>query len=358
MSVWRPVSLSMDLRLVPDIVNITIMKQTAKRRAFNLRRAGLFATIVLAFFIVKLDTGKLPSPIRPPFVLAYATDMSRGGLLSSTNAARAAQGLGSLAADGQLNNSAQAKAQDMLNKDYWAHVSPDGTEPWYFFTQAGYSYSRASENLAYGFMSSQAVIDGWMNSASHRDNMLGQYNDVGFGIVNIPNYQSSGEQTLVVAHYGVRSASAPAPAPSAPVAASTPAAPAPPAQTPPVAPIDAQTPDTTTPATPVQDTAKPEAEARNTPAAATAAVPPVQTASAVRVSVLGMLQNASLSAVALLALTITGLSALGYAFTHRYAFRHALATGEHYVIAHPGMDAVAVAAITTLILTTTYGTIG
>lgn len=329
------------------------MKQTAKSRVFHLRRAGLFTTIVLAFFIVKLDTGKLPSPIRPPYVLAYATDMSREGLLSSTNAVRTAQGLGALTNDSQLNSSAQAKAQDMLNKDYWAHVAPDGTEPWYFFSQAGYNYSRASENLAYGFMSSQAVIDGWMNSASHRDNMLGTYNDVGFGIVNIPNYQSNGEQTLVVAHYGVRSS--PAPAPAAPVA-TPPSAPSAPASSSPAAITDNPASDTT-PATATEETAAAAATPRQEATPATV-IPPVQTASSSRVSVLGMIQSGSLSAVALLALSITGLSALGYALTHRRAIQHALATGEHFVVAHPGVDAVAVAAITTLILTTTYGTIG
>lgn len=334
------------------------MKPKIKKRDFHIRRAGLFATIVLAFFIVKLDTGKLPSPIRPPYVLAYATDMSRGGLLSATNAFRAAQGLNVLTSDSQLDSSAQAKAQDMLNKDYWAHAAPDGTEPWYFFNQAGYSYSRAGENLAYGFMSSQAVIDGWMNSASHRENMLGQYNDVGFGIVNIPNYQSSGEQTLVVAHYGVRSTPAQEPAPSTPVAATAPTAPKPPAQTSSPAPVDTQSGDTTTPATPAQDAAKPEAVASSPPVSASAAVPPVQTAAPARVSVLGTLQSGSLSAVALLGLTAIGLSTLGYALTHRRAFHHAVATGEHFVVAHPGIDAIAIATVATLILTTTYGTIG
>lgn len=329
------------------------MKQTVKNRTFHLRRAGLFATIILAFFVVKLDTGKLPSPIRPPYVLAYATDMSREGLLSSTNATRAAHGLGALTGDGQLNTSAQAKAQDMLNKDYWAHVAPDGTEPWYFFNQAGYSYSRASENLAYGFMSSQAVIDGWMNSASHRDNLLGQYNDVGFGIVNIPNYQGGGEQTLVVAHYGVRSA--PTPSPMAPVVASTTSS-----RPPTTAPAEtqlAQATNTTTSQTTAQEatTVKPrtQEELRTTPFVA-----PVQTAAPLRISVLDKLENGSLSVVALLALTAIGLSAIGYALTHRRAFQHALASGEHFVAAHPGMDAIVIAAITTLILTTTYGTVG
>lgn len=344
----------MDLRRVPDIVNLTTMKQTRKKRVFHLRRVGLFSSILLAFLIVRFDAGKLPAPLRPPYVLAYATDMSREGLLADTNAARSTAGLAPFRIDGQLNTSAQTKAQDMLSKDYWAHVSPDGTEPWYFFNQAGYSYTRASENLAYGFMSSQGVVDGWMNSASHRDNMLGQYNDVGFGIVNIPNYQSSGEQTLVVAHYGVRytppaatvASTATPPAQSTPQAEATTTAPA------------AATSDTVTPATTAAASESDSSQAQAEKLSTQTVIPPVQTAATSRISVLGMLGRGSLSAVALLALGIIGLSTIGLAATHRHAFKHALVTGEHFVVAHPGMDTALVAAATTLILTTTYGTIG
>src|SRR5687767_6775924 len=75
-------------------------------------------------------------------VLAYATDVSISGLLSATNQQRAANGLGSLALNSQLNSGAQAKANHMVAHNYWSHTAPDGTEPWYFFTQAGYNYQK------------------------------------------------------------------------------------------------------------------------------------------------------------------------------------------------------------------------
>ena len=71
-------------------------------------------------------------------------------LLAENNASRAANGLGAFSLNSQLNNSAQAKAQNMADNNYWAHVAPDGTQPG-IFEAAGYTYSAAGENLAYGF---------------------------------------------------------------------------------------------------------------------------------------------------------------------------------------------------------------
>jgi hypothetical protein len=128
--------------------------------------------------------------------------MSIGNLLSATNQARLSNGVGSLSNNAKLNNAAQAKANDMATRNYWSHNTPEGNPPWVFITNAGYSYSRAGENLAYGFATSADTVDGWMNSPAHRENVLNAgYSEVGFGIVNAPNYNNSGNETLVVAMY-------------------------------------------------------------------------------------------------------------------------------------------------------------
>jgi hypothetical protein len=135
-------------------------------------------------------------------VLAYATEMSVSGLLSATNSQRAANGLDALSINNKLNASAQAKAVDMKNRDYWAHTSPTGEEPWVFFDAAGYAYAKAGENLAYGFVNSSDTVTGWMNSPSHRANMLdSQYTEVGFGYINSDNFVGTGPETIIVAHY-------------------------------------------------------------------------------------------------------------------------------------------------------------
>lgn len=342
-------------------------KQKYAKQRFHFNRVVLFGCLLLAFFVVRIDAYETPTIQRiSGSVLAYATDMSLGGLLASTNAARAAYGLGPLSLNSQLNSSSQMKAQDMVNKNYWAHVAPDGTQPWYFFSQAGYDYTNAGENLAYGFASSQATVDGWMASQTHKDNILGNYTEVGFGFTNSPSYQSNGNQTIVVAHYGTPRHQA-----AAPVAPTPPAA-TPPAPTPAKQPAPAQsaTPSTPTPApADTPDTVQPQNTQKDTqsssPSATTAnnknanesqaavAVAIAQAPS--RISILNMIASHRLSVAALVGFAILSATVIGYALTHRTALQRAVSEGEHFVIAHPGIDAIAVATITALILLTTYG---
>ena len=140
-------------------------------------------------------------------VLSYATNTTPGGLLAETNVERQENTLSSLKINTQLNEAAQAKANDMVARDYWAHVTPDGKEPWAFINTTGYSYTAAGENLAYGFATSDETVQGWMNSAGHRANILNnEYSEVGFGIANSKNYQHTGSETIIVAIYAKPSA--------------------------------------------------------------------------------------------------------------------------------------------------------
>lgn len=136
-------------------------------------------------------------------VLGYAIDVSPTSLLQGTNTQRVDDHETSLALNPALANAAQSKAEDMAAHDYWSHVSPSGEQPWQFITAAGYNYALAGENLAYGFGTSDAVVNAWMHSTEHRANILnGKYADVGFGIANAPDFQGKGPETIVVAMYG------------------------------------------------------------------------------------------------------------------------------------------------------------
>lgn len=135
-------------------------------------------------------------------VLGYATDISASSLLAYTNTIRTAHHEPPLSINAQLDQAAQAKADDMAARNYWSHNTPDGKTPWSFIMASGYTYQTAGENLAYGFTTASSVITGWLDSPEHRANLLGDaYRDVGFGVVDIPNYQHDGPQTLVVALY-------------------------------------------------------------------------------------------------------------------------------------------------------------
>lgn len=167
-------------------------------RPHLIRRYGLLALVAL---VVGLQFGY--NYTQTGSVMGKVTVITPAGLLASTNDQRLAHHLTALRLDPQLNEAAAAKARDMLQKGYWAHSAPDGTEPWVWVEQAGYSYSKAGENLAKNFASADAVVSAWMDSSSHRDNVLGAaYQDVGFATAT---GQLNGEPTTVtVAFYAVR----------------------------------------------------------------------------------------------------------------------------------------------------------
>jgi uncharacterized protein YkwD len=321
---------------------------TSKPHHLHGIRVILFGISLVALCLVRVDTQLLAQTGKTGSVLAYATNTSRSDLATYTNNARAQNGLAALSMNDKLNSSSQAKANDMIARDYWAHNTPDGTQPWWFFDQAGYKYSNAGENLAYGFADSTSTVAAWMNSPAHRANVLGSFTEVGFGIASGANYQG-GENTVVVAHYGTPAA-VPAPAPPAPaphVQSSTPA-PQTPAVTAPAAETPAPTATPTTPA--AQETTKPEA--KSTP------MTPVKTAAeSTAIPLWRSFQGGAIPFVGIISLLLLAAVGVGYGLTHRSLVRHALVTGERYALHHPAIDALALAIVTLLVLLTTVGRI-
>ena len=180
-----------------------------KRQGLHQRRSSHFMKTywpyipMLIIVLIGLSVNSIWTAQAKRAVLGYATDMSASQLFQDTNIQRSNNSLSVLSSNSALIAAAQAKANDMVSKDYWAHNSPTGATPWTFITNAGYKYQAAGENLAYGFDNSSDTITGWMNSAEHRANILNSnYVDVGFGIANSPNYVGSGPETVVVAMYG------------------------------------------------------------------------------------------------------------------------------------------------------------
>lgn len=136
-------------------------------------------------------------------VLGAAINISTEELLTLTNQKRQEGGLSTLILNNELSNAAALKAKDMFDKNYWAHNAPDGATPWFFIKNVGYRYLYAGENLARGFTNSPDIVNAWMASQSHRENMLsGNYQEVGFAIME---GKLLGEDTvLVVEMFGNR----------------------------------------------------------------------------------------------------------------------------------------------------------
>lgn len=81
-----------------------------------------------------------------------------------------------------LDEAARLKAEDMAKGSYFSHYSPTGVSPWHWFEVVDYQYAHAGENLAVHFTDSAAVVEAWMNSPSHRANIVnGVYTEIGVG---------------------------------------------------------------------------------------------------------------------------------------------------------------------------------
>lgn len=158
----------------------------------------------IVFYIVLLIASQVGSAwVRQlyPNVLGYATDISVTNVLQMVNQRRLDADLSPLTISPELTTAANQKANDMFTKNYWAHISPTGTTPWVFITRSGYDYLYAGENLAKDFDKSQEVVDAWMNSSSHRANLLKpEYTDIGLAVVN--GKLNGQDTTLVVQEFG------------------------------------------------------------------------------------------------------------------------------------------------------------
>jgi len=118
-----------------------------------------------------------------PAVLGSSIDVSTEELLILTNEQRAKQNIPPLVLNEALSRAAAMKAGYMFEKNFWAHNGPEGTTPWYFIKKSGYEYTYAGENLARGFTESSDVMEAWMNSPTHKENIMSpNYADIGFAI--------------------------------------------------------------------------------------------------------------------------------------------------------------------------------
>ncbi|MCO5994710.1 CAP domain-containing protein [Actinoallomurus rhizosphaericola] len=88
-----------------------------------------------------------------------------------TNAQRAAHGCTALRIDTGLRTAARLHSADMRDRNYFDHNSPDGRTPWDRIKAAGYT-SPGAENIAKGYATPEAVVQGWMKSPGHRANIL------------------------------------------------------------------------------------------------------------------------------------------------------------------------------------------
>ncbi len=159
------------------------------------------ALLGYSVIILLLKVLVVVTPIMLPSASLYSSSITASNVLLLTNQTRSNLGLGVLTQSSKLMAAAQAKAMDMLNKQYFAHNSPDGLTPWYFIKGQGYAYERAGENLAVHYTTAEGVYEGWLASPTHRANIVKEeFTEIGIGIVN-GEFEGS-PSTIVVQMFG------------------------------------------------------------------------------------------------------------------------------------------------------------
>jgi len=170
-------------------------------RILHSRSYPYLALIALGFFgllnssLIKFD--------KFGYVLGFASSITTSQVVELTNAERAKVGLLPLEMNSKLSSAALAKGQDMLTDQYWAHIAPDGKEPWSFIKESGYTYKVAGENLARDFYSTGDMVAAWMNSPTHKANIVNNnYKEIGIAVID--GTLLGHETTLVVQMFGTQ----------------------------------------------------------------------------------------------------------------------------------------------------------
>ncbi len=136
----------------------------------------LFVAILLKFSLVAYLYFVFPNS-------GKANEAVVSKVLELVNQARKDESVEILKLNPVLSNSALAKANDIISKDYFAHISPDGKRPWDFIDRGQYAYALVGENLAMNFTTAESVHRALMNSPSHKKNIMNaKYRDIGLAM--------------------------------------------------------------------------------------------------------------------------------------------------------------------------------
>jgi len=147
-----------------------------------LKHRALFA---YSLVLVAIKVLAVVLPIALPSYSLFSSSITPQNVLELTNQSRKNLNLGELSLNTVLSEAAQAKAEDMLSSQYFAHTSPSGVTPWEWFKKFSYNYEYAGENLAVHYTTAESVSDGWMASPTHRANIVHpKYTELGVGVVN------------------------------------------------------------------------------------------------------------------------------------------------------------------------------
>jgi len=176
------------------------------------------AVIVVACLILLIEVAFIFDVLVVVPHTSYFATILTNVIVDRTNTNRLEERLPGLTISPLLKKAARLKAKDMAEKGYFSHNGPDGAAPWAWLENVGYDFVSAGENLAVHFIDSSDVVAAWMNSPSHRANILnGRYTEIGVAAAT-GNY--NGKEGIFVVQFFGRPAVEIVKAPAPPIAPS------------------------------------------------------------------------------------------------------------------------------------------
>jgi len=135
--------------------------------------------------IVHEESSSLP----PQETTPPASNSAEAGLIHMINHIRSSRGLQTLLPNTILNNIARTRCQDMLSRNYFSHYNPEGKNIGVILQENGIMYACCAENLGHAsppsLGSPETIINLWMDSSSHRANLLNpHFGQMGIGVVD------------------------------------------------------------------------------------------------------------------------------------------------------------------------------
>jgi uncharacterized protein YkwD len=150
-------------------------RRPRRRRFRTYSIAGVAGLTMLAGQCAPQQCAPAPPAATAPSGLQRVVDL--------TNQRRAEHGLPALAIDTALMRAAQAHSADQAKMDRMSHVGSDGSHADDRIERQGYSWTAWGENVAMGYPDAASVMDGWMNSRGHRENILSpHFTEIGVGL--------------------------------------------------------------------------------------------------------------------------------------------------------------------------------
>lgn len=159
-----------------------------KKSTIRLASAGLLLSVFAASLVLyPSGNGNVNATSSKSMAAVYAQIQNERAMkvVSLVNKERAAEGLKPLIVHTNLTKMAKDKAIDMFKNKYFSHTSPTFGSPFDMMDTYDITYRYAGENIAKGQQSAEEVVEDWMNSPGHKENIMNaNYKLIGVGYYN------------------------------------------------------------------------------------------------------------------------------------------------------------------------------